>query len=180
MNVDDRTKGAMSLWEQTRTQRWALIIGLVIGIVVGASVAILFRPLIIAIVVILLALLVVRFVRGMQRRGQGADDGPPVRGMVITGRYSEPATPARADAFDAPLDNTVPADPAGRVSRDLRRGPEYDAEIDAILANIDRQISQEGVRPPGRATRPASRPRSEAAPSSPSSSEVQDADWHDR
>ena len=177
MNVDDRTKGAMSLWEQTRTQRWALVIGLVIGVIVGASVAILFRPLIVAIVVILLALLVFRFIRGMQRRGQGAGDGPPVRGMVITGRYSEPAAPSRVDTVESPLDAAVPADPAGRVARDLRRGPEYDAEIDAILANIDRQIGQEGVRPPGRATRPASRPRSDATQSPP---EVQDADWHDR
>ena len=177
MNVDDRTRGALSLWEQTRTQRWALVIGLLIGIVIGAAVAILFRPLIVAIVVILLALLVFRFVRGIQRRGQGASDGPPVRGMVITGRYAEPATSGRTDTFESPLDDAVPADPAGRVARDLRQGPEYDAEIDAILANIDRQIGQEGVRPPGRATRPASRSRSDARPSPP---EVQDADWHDR
>ena len=177
MNVDDRTKGAMSLWEQTRTQRRALVIGLLIGIVIGAAVAILFRPLIIAIVVILLALLVFRFVQAIQRRGQSAGDGPPVRGMVITGRYSEPTTPGRANPFEPSLDDTVPADPAGRVARDLRQGPEYDAEIDAILANIDRQIGQEGVRPPGRATRPASRSRSDARPSRP---EPQDADWHDR
>lgn len=178
MNMDDRTKGAMTLWEQTRTQRWALIIGLVIGIAIGATVAILFRPLIFAIILVLLALLVYRFVRGMQRRGQGSEDGPAVRGMVITGRYAEPAPAPRAsrtsplDAFDEEIDPAAPAPAA----RDLRRGPEYDAEIDAILANIDRQIDQEGVRPPGRATRPATRPRPEQA----QVNDVQDADFHDR
>ncbi len=175
MNTEERSKGAMSLWEQTRSQRWALIIGLVIGIAVGASVAILFRPLIIAIIVILLALLVFRSVRGMQRRGRDSDDNLAVRGMVITGRYAEPSPARRASALDEFDDEPVPAAPAASV-REVRRGPEYDAEIDAILANIDRQIDQEGVRPQGRATRPAARPRTER----PASTNVEDADFHDR
>lgn len=178
MNMDERTKGAMSLWEQTRTQRWALLVGLVVGIAIGATVAILFRPLIFAIILVLLAVLVFRFVRGMQRRGQGSNDGPAVRGMVITGRYSEPG-PAPSASRTSPLDafdeDIAPPAPAP-AARDLRRGPEYDAEIDAILANIDRQIDQDGVRPPGRATRPAARPRAER----PEPSDVQDADFRDR
>ncbi len=168
----------MSLWEQTRTQRWALLIGLVVGIAVGATVAILFRPLIIAIIVILLAVLVFRFVRGIQRRGQGGDDGPAVRGMVITGRYSEPgptSRPGRTSPVDAFEEDIAPAAPAPAV-QDLRRGPEYDAEIDAILANIDRQIDLEGVRPPGRASRPAAGPRTDRTPPT----DVRDADFHDR
>ena len=178
MNTNERTRSAVSLWEQTRTQRWALLIGLVIGIAIGATVAILFRPLIYAIILVLLAVLVFRFVRGMQRRGQGADASPSVRGMVITGRYAEPGPAQSAgrtsplDAFDEDIAPAVPT-PAGR---DLRRGPEYDAEIDAILANIDRQIDQEGVRPPGRATRPAPRARTDRS----QPTDVQDADFHDR
>lgn len=173
MNIDDRTKGAMSLWEQTRTQRWALVAGLVIGIVIGATVAILFRPLIYAIVLILLALLVYRFVRSINRRGNAGQDGPAVRGMVITGRYSEPGMTGRADAFDVAPDKAEPAEPSPMVPRDLRRGPEYDAEIDAILANIDRQISVDEARPTTRPSRPNASSRAEP-------DRAQDADWRDR
>ncbi|CAA9545367.1 MAG: hypothetical protein AVDCRST_MAG33-399 [uncultured Thermomicrobiales bacterium] len=177
MNVDERTKGAMSLWEQTRSQRWALVAGLVIGVMIGAGVAILFRPLVIAIILILLALLVYRVVRAVQGRGgsgREATGGPVVRGMVVTGRYAEPGAAARPSVAADPLDDPIPdAAPAARVERDLRRGPAYDAEIDAILANIDRQIEVEGTRPPGRATRPARQAR-------PEPGGVQDAEFHDR
>ena len=176
MNVDERTKGAMTLWEQTRTQRWALIAGLVIGVAIGAGVAILFRPLVIAIILVLLALLVYRVVRAVRGRGGSGRDvpgGPMVRGMVITGQYAEPRAATRPSAVDDPLDEPLFAAPAARVERDLRRGPEYDAEIDAILANIDRQIEVEGTRPPGRTTRPVRRAQAEPGG-------VQDAEFHDR
>lgn len=177
MKVDERTKGAMTLWEQTRSQRWALIVGLVIGVAIGAGVAILFRPLVIAIILILLALLVYRVVRAVRGRGgseQDASGGPMVRGMVITGQYAEPRAAARPSVADDLLDEPVPgAAPAARVERDLRQGPQYDAEIDAILANIDRQIEVEGTRPPGRATRPVRR-------SQPEPGGVQDAEFHER
>lgn len=173
MNSDDRNRSAMSLWEQTRTQRWALVAGLVIGVVIGATVAILFRPLIYAIVLILLALLVFRFVRSINRRGGEPQGEPAVRGMVITGRYADPRAAARPDTFDAPQDDAGPAEPPASVPRDLRRGPEYDAEIDAILANIDRQIGAEEARPPRRTARSDEAARSET-------SGPQDAEFHDR
>jgi hypothetical protein len=167
--------GATSLWEQTRSQRWALLIGLVVGVVIGASVAILFRPLVIAIVLVLLALLVYRVVRAVRGRGGAEGDPAPggMRGMVITGSFAEPpvrrADPAAAPVWDLGQDAPAPAP----VAREPRRGPEYDAEIDAILANIDRQITGEGAAPRRRATPPTDTPRSDP-------SRVQDADWNER
>ena len=172
MNLDDRTGGAMSLWEQTRTHRWVLVAGLVIGIVIGATVAILFRPLIYAIVLILLALLAFRFLRSLNRRGNDAPSAPAVRGMVITGRYAEPGSASRADRFEVP-DKQEPAAPPEPAPREVRRGPEYDAEIDAILANIDRQIGEEAARQP---RQPA--PRRPVTASEPD--EPRDAEFRDR
>lgn len=173
MNIEDRPQGAMSLWEQTRAQRWALIAGLVIGVVIGATVAILFRPLIYAIVLILLALLVFRFLRSMNRRGSGSGDGPAVRGMVVTGRYPDAGPATKPNAFDVPVAASEPQAPVATAPRDLRRGPEYDAEIDAILANIDRQIGAEETRSPNRPARSSAQRRA-ADP------DVQDAEWQDR
>ncbi len=180
----------MSLWEQTRSQRWALVAGLLIGLLIGATVAILFRPLIIALVLILLALLVYRVVKAVRGGGKADPTEPRVRGMMVTGRYGETMRSGTTvdisgrdlDPDPAPVTRQragAPADkvePVATATPETRRGPEYDAEIDAILANIDRQITGEGAAPRRRGATPpdpTTQSRSDA-------SRVQDADWSER
>ena len=183
----------MSLWEQTRSQRWALTIGLVIGLVIGALITLLFKPLIIGVIILAIGLLLYRIVRAVRGGGgETADREPRVRGMMITGRYGETMPTGStvdlsgrdvgAEAVPIPRRRAPATMPDDKVeplaaSPEVRRGPEYDAEIDAILANIDRQIADEGAAP---------RRQSGASPSDPSQpsrsdpSRVQNADWSER
>ena len=166
MNLQD---GPLAIWRETRAQRWTFGIGLIVGLIVGALVTILFKPLLLLLAVIAIAAVVWKLARGSQ-------GGPPAesrsRGMVITGRYAEPDATSRRSTHTSPArDDDLAAEEM--AVPEVRRGPEYDAQIDAILANIDRQISgeQEGQRvrrSPG-PTRPAT-----------DRSRVEDADWEER
>jgi hypothetical protein len=184
----------MSLWQQTRSQRWALLVGLLIGLVIGATVTLLFKPLIIGLIVLALGLLIYRVVRAVRGGGGAGDAEPRVRGMMVTGRYGEtmragstvdisgrnvdddPVTvPRRAARASVREDKVEPV----VATPEVRRGPEYDAEIDAILANIDRQIADEGAAPRRRpGTSPG--PSDPSKPSRSDASRVQDADWSER
>lgn len=182
---DQRATGPRSVLKEIGGQPWAWLAVFIAGLVVGVTVTILFRPLILAIIVVLLAVMVYRMVRFF-RRGSGSaaagEDGPVVRGMVISGRYGEPgARPVVQDrwqdAFDVPAAEPVerarpaaavrPVDAAARptpVTRtaspasgddDLAPPPRAsDADIDAILARIDQQIASEGKAPGSRPGRP--------------------------
>lgn len=166
MNLQD---GPLAIWRETRAQRWTFGIGLIVGLIVGALVTILFKPLLILLAVIAIAAVVWKLARGSQG---GSPAESRSRGMVITGRYAEPDATSRRSARTSPAQNDdfAAAEPA---VPEVRRGPEYDAQIDAILANIDRQISNEQV---------GQRPLTTPNPDRPTAnrSRVADADWHER
>ena len=159
----------MAIWRETRAQRWTFGIGLIVGLIVGALVTLLFKPLLILVAVIAIAAVVWRIARG-SGGASGAASGS--RGMVVTGRYAEPDVTAQRSTRTSQA-ATDDAPPAESVRPEVRRGPEYDAQIDAILANIDRQISTEQTVQRSRSDSDAARPAAER-------SRVEDADWHER
>lgn len=162
--------GPMSIWKATRTQRWTFGAGLLLGLIVGAMVTLLFKPLLIFIMVVALVFVVWKVATsfGGGRSSAPSGDAPATRSGAFIETYSEPVRTRPRGA--RPVDGDLAA-PASAPTT-LRRGPDTDAEIDRILADIDRQISQEGASPGARVQRNF-RDATE-------SSSVRDAEWKER